>query len=99
MNMLLLKGYVQPFHLTHTHYDKAARRKGIYKCSKNLIYEKLKMAMLDFLETEEGAKLLETRGDAISSYWRYQTQYGIQETAITTHTQSHRGDWLGSHCP
>ena len=59
--MLLAKG-IRAAIPPHTYdYDKAARRKGIYKCSKNLIYEKLKMAMLDFLDTQEGMKLLETR--------------------------------------
>ena len=42
-------------------YDMAARRKGTYTLSKNLDYEKLKVRMLDFLETEEGRDLLDRR--------------------------------------
>ncbi len=42
-------------------YDMAARRKGIYRSSKNHEYERLKVAMLDFLETEEGKGLLDRR--------------------------------------
>lgn len=42
-------------------YDIAARRKGTYKYSKNMVYEKLKVEMLDFLETEEGKQLLDRR--------------------------------------
>ena len=42
-------------------YDKAARKKGIYKLSKNLPYERLKLKMMDFLETEEGKYLMEKR--------------------------------------
>ncbi|MCJ7792350.1 MAG: IS1182 family transposase [Dehalococcoidia bacterium] len=42
-------------------YDVAARRKGTYQYSKNLVYEKLKVGMLDFLETEEGQELLNKR--------------------------------------
>jgi hypothetical protein len=42
-------------------YDVSARRKGIYKYSRNLAYEKLKVGMLDFLDTEEGRQLLDRR--------------------------------------
>ncbi len=42
-------------------YDRAARHKGIYRSSKNHDYERLKIAMLDFLETEEGKGLLDRR--------------------------------------
>lgn len=42
-------------------YDRAAKRKGTYKYSQNLDYEKLKIRMLDFLETEEGRDLLDRR--------------------------------------
>jgi len=42
-------------------YDIVARRKGTYRYSKNLEYEKLKVGMLDFLETEEGQGLLGKR--------------------------------------
>lgn len=42
-------------------YDLVARHKGTYKYSKNLTYEKLKVRMLDFLETQEGKQLLEKR--------------------------------------
>ncbi|MCX6833656.1 MAG: transposase, partial [candidate division Zixibacteria bacterium] len=42
-------------------YDVAARRNGTYQYSKNLVYEKLKVGMLDFLETEEGQELLDKR--------------------------------------
>jgi len=41
--------------------DRSARRHGTYHCSKNLVYEKLKMKMLDFLETEEGQQLMYLR--------------------------------------
>jgi hypothetical protein len=42
-------------------YDIVARRKGTYKHSKNLVYEKLKVGMLDFLGTQEGQGLLDRR--------------------------------------
>jgi hypothetical protein len=42
-------------------YDVAARRKGTYRYSKNLAYEKMKVGMLDFLDTEEGRQLLDSR--------------------------------------
>ncbi len=42
-------------------YDMAARRKGTYINSNNVDYEKLKVRMLDFLETEEGKDLLDRR--------------------------------------
>lgn len=42
-------------------YDIAARRKGKYKRSKNEVYEDIKVKMLDFLETEEGRRLLDKR--------------------------------------
>ncbi len=42
-------------------YDIVARHKGTYHYSKNLVYEKLKVGMLDFLETNEGQKLLDKR--------------------------------------
>ena len=42
-------------------YDIVARRKGTYRYSKNLEYERLKVGMLDFLETEEGQGLLGKR--------------------------------------
>lgn len=42
-------------------YDMAARRKGAYRRSKNLGYERLKIGMLDFLDTEEGRRLLDHR--------------------------------------
>jgi hypothetical protein len=38
-----------------------ARHKGTYKSSENLTYEQYKVNMLDFLETEEGRKLLNKR--------------------------------------
>ena len=38
-----------------------ARRKGDYRYSKNLEYERLKVGMLDFLETEEGQGLQKKR--------------------------------------
>lgn len=42
-------------------YDMAARRKGTYRLSRNLEYERSKLAMLDFLETEEGEELMDLR--------------------------------------
>jgi transposase len=42
-------------------YDMMARRRGTYKYSKNKAYEKMKVGMLDFLETEEGKQLLDSR--------------------------------------
>jgi len=42
-------------------YDIVARHKGNYKRSKNEVYEDIKVKMLDFLETEEGRRLLEKR--------------------------------------
>lgn len=42
-------------------YDIPARHKGIYRRSKNEAYENLKVEMLDFLETEEGKRLLDQR--------------------------------------
>jgi transposase len=46
----------------HTYdYDMVSRRKGVYRSSKNLVYEKLKGNMLDFLDTEEGKQLLDHR--------------------------------------
>jgi transposase len=42
-------------------YDISMRRKGTYRYSKNLGYEKLKIMMLDFLETEEGKSLMDKR--------------------------------------
>jgi len=42
-------------------YDIAARHKGTYKYSRNLEYERLKVKMLDFLETEIGKNLLDSR--------------------------------------
>jgi len=41
--------------------DIAARHKGTYKYSRNLEYERLKVKMLDFLETEAGKNLLDMR--------------------------------------
>ena len=41
--------------------DQRARRKGTYQYSKNIAYEKIKMRMLDFLETPEGKALLDRR--------------------------------------
>jgi transposase len=41
--------------------DIVARHKGTYKYSKNLVYEEMKMKMLDFLETNEGRQLMEKR--------------------------------------
>jgi hypothetical protein len=42
-----------------------ARHKGSYKYSKNLVYESLKVKMLDFLETVEGQQLMEKRKNDI----------------------------------
>jgi transposase len=42
-------------------YDIAARHKGTYQYSRNLAYERLKVKMLDFLETETGKELLDYR--------------------------------------
>jgi hypothetical protein len=42
-------------------YDIVARCKGTYKYSKNLVYEKLKGGMLDFLGTQEGQGLLDNK--------------------------------------
>lgn len=42
-------------------YDIVARRRGTYRYSKNLEYERLKVGMLDFLETEEGQGLQKKR--------------------------------------
>jgi len=42
-------------------YDMVARHRGTYKYSKNMEYEYLKVKMLDFLESEEGQKLMEKR--------------------------------------
>jgi transposase len=41
--------------------DLASRHKGTYRYSKNLTYEKLKVNMLDFLETAEGKELMDKR--------------------------------------
>ncbi|MBI4340143.1 MAG: transposase [Chloroflexi bacterium] len=41
--------------------DRVARGKGTYHSSKNLVYETLKTAMMDFLETDEGRDLLKRR--------------------------------------
>lgn len=41
--------------------DMSARRRGTYKKSKNIAYEKLKIAMLDFLDTTEGKYLMDKR--------------------------------------
>jgi len=41
--------------------DRAARRKGTYKYSQNLAYEKLKLQMMDFLETDRGRELIDRR--------------------------------------
>jgi len=46
-------------------YDVTARRNGTYKYSKNLVYEKMKVGMLDFLDTDEGQKLMEKRKNDI----------------------------------
>jgi hypothetical protein len=42
-------------------YDVTARRQGTYKYSKNVVYKRLKVGMLDFLETDEGKQLLDGR--------------------------------------
>jgi transposase len=42
-------------------YDMAARRKGIYRPSTNHEYERLKLDMLDFLQTAEGKGLMDYR--------------------------------------
>lgn len=42
-------------------YDIVARHRGTYQYSKNLDYEKLKVGMLDFLETKEGRELMDKR--------------------------------------
>ena len=42
-------------------FDVTARRKGIYRYSRNLDYERLKVKMLDFLDTKEGKELLDRR--------------------------------------
>jgi transposase len=42
-------------------YDIAARHRGNYRYSKNLGYERLKVKMLDFLESEEGKGLMDRR--------------------------------------
>jgi transposase len=58
VNKRAIKAAIPP----HTYdYDLATRRKGTYRCSKNLDYEKLKLGMLDFLDTEEGKQLLDRR--------------------------------------
>lgn len=41
--------------------DMIARRWGLYKRSKNEKYEDIKTKMMDFLETEEGKRLLDKR--------------------------------------
>ena len=41
--------------------DISARHKGVYRRTKNEAYEKVKVEMLDFLETEEGKQLLSYR--------------------------------------
>jgi len=41
--------------------DRVAIRKGTYTPSKNITYDRMKLRMIDFLETEEGKKLLERR--------------------------------------
>jgi transposase len=41
--------------------DIVSRHKGTYKPSQNLEYEKLKIEILDFLETDEGKALLDSR--------------------------------------
>jgi len=46
-------------------YDVTARRNGTYKYSKNLVYEKMKVGMLDFLDTDEGQQLMEKRKNDI----------------------------------
>ena len=42
-------------------FDMVARHKGTYKYSRNLEYERLKVKMLDFLETEAGKDLMDLR--------------------------------------
>ena len=42
-------------------FDRIARKKGTYKKSKNLPYERLKLKIMDFLETKEGKSLLKKR--------------------------------------
>jgi transposase len=42
-------------------YDRVKRKKGTYRLSKNLAYEKLKLKMMDFLETDEGKGLMDKR--------------------------------------
>ena len=46
-------------------YDIVARHKGTYKYSKNLVYEEMKVKMLNFLETDEGQQLMEKRNNDI----------------------------------
>ena len=53
-----IKAAIPPYTLDH---DLAARRRGMYKYSKNIVYEKMKVRMLDFLETSEGKALMEGR--------------------------------------
>jgi transposase len=46
----------------HTYdYDRVARRKGTYRYSGDMAYQKLKVKMLDFLDTEQGQALLDRR--------------------------------------
>jgi cytochrome c556 len=49
--------------IPHQHYDtdRVARNRGQYKLSRNLPYEKIKLRMMDFLETEEGKELMNIR--------------------------------------
>ncbi len=42
-------------------YDMPARHRGTYRRTKNEAYEKVKVEMLDFLDTKEGRKLLDLR--------------------------------------
>jgi len=46
-------------------YDIVARHRGTYKYSQNIIYEKMKVKMLDFLETQDGRQLLDRRKNDI----------------------------------
>jgi len=53
-----IKGAIPPQTFDH---DMSARHKGIYRRTNNIAYEKLKVKMLDFLDTKEGRDLLDRR--------------------------------------
>ena len=53
-----IKAAIPPYTLE---VDLRARRRGMYKYSKNISYEQIKLKMLDFLETPEGKVLIDRR--------------------------------------